>query len=76
MFVFNPFKNHLGHTVQKNFISGKHYAYGVKVECTHAPNGQLMRFTSYYSRSVHNLKYSKKIAINIWIFLRNSDTFD
>ena len=60
---------------KKKFFSGKHYAYGVKVECTHAPNGQLMRFTSYYPGSTHDFKIFKENINHHLEFLRNGDTF-
>jgi hypothetical protein len=64
------------HTVQKKKkFSGKHYAYGVKVECTHAHNRQLMRFTSYYPGSVNDFKIFKENINQHLDFLQNGDTF-
>ena len=47
----------------------------MKIECTHAPNGQLMRFTSYYPGSVHDFKIFKENINQHLDFLRNGDTF-
>ena len=73
---FQPIQKPSGsYSSKKKFFSGKHYAYGVKIECTHAPIGQLMRFTSYYPGSVHDFKIFKENINQHLDFLRNGDTF-
>jgi hypothetical protein len=41
---------------QTVYYSGKHHSHGVKVECTHAANGVLIRYSDVYPGSYHDFK--------------------
>ena len=60
---------------KKVFFSGKHFAYGVKIECTHAPDGRLMRFTSHYPGSVHDFKILTENIQPHLDYLKNGDSY-
>ena len=46
---------------KKVYFSRKHHAYTVKVECTHAHDGRLMRYSGSYPRSVHDFRIFSKM---------------
>ena len=73
---FQPIQRPSGSfTTKKVYFSGKHFAYGVKVECSHAPDGRLMRFTTHYPGSAHDFRIFKENVHHHTEYLRNGDTF-
>ena len=73
---FQPIQKPMGSFQSKKiYFRGKHRAYGVKVEYTHAPDKRLMRDSGLYPGIVHDFRIFSENVDRHLEFLKNGDIF-